>query len=53
MINLDKIREEYTGKIFNRIEKNFESSDTNTIHGIILMLKSCTMRREFFNVCLI
>ena len=44
-----KIREEYTSKIFAKIEKNFDSSDSNVIHGIILLLRACTCRREFFN----
>ena len=44
-----KIREEYTSKIFQKIEKNFDSSDSNMIHGIILLLRACTIRREFFN----
>lgn len=44
-----KIREEYTSKIFSRIEKNFDTGDSNIIHGIILILKACTIRREFFN----
>lgn len=46
---LDKIREEYTRKIFNKLERNLDSSDPNVIHGIILLFKSCMVRREFFN----
>lgn len=44
-----KIREEYTNKIFNRMDKNIDSADPNVVHGIILLLKACTVRREFFN----
>ena len=45
-----KLREEYMNKIFIKVEKIWETSDYNYIHGIILMLKACMIRREFFNV---
>lgn len=48
-----KLREEYMNKIFYKVEKIWETSDYSYIHGIILMLKACMIRREFFDVKLV
>lgn len=44
-----KLREEYMTKIFVKLEKIWDTSDYSYIHGIILMLKACMIRKEFFN----
>jgi len=45
-----KLREEYMNKIYSKLEKIWETTDNNNIHGIILMLRACMKRREFFDV---
>ena len=46
----NKLREEYTNKIFLKVEKIWDTSDYNYILGIILILKACMIRREYFDV---
>ena len=48
-----KLREEYMNKIFNKIDKIWETTDYNYIHGIILILKASMIRKEFFDVKLL
>ena len=47
-----QIREEFTKRIYNVcVDCNINSNvtDSNVIHGVVLVLQACTERREFFN----
>lgn len=43
-----KIKENFTKQIFSKLEKNFESTNENYIHGIILLLKTFSYNKDFF-----
>ena len=48
------IKETYTKNIYSIIEENIQNKDieymdVNVIHGIILLIRAITVRREFFN----